>query len=145
MLFTWWEKNSWLSYQASVCQEYPVINLYGGEVTITSNDDAVNAANKDNAFGSEMKYSFNMFGGTLSITSRADGIDSNQNINLIGGTANIKSASNGGEAGIDYDGGYYLSSAFFLNNLSGVSGPDQMGGGMNNGGWNTGHGGSRWP
>ena len=136
--------------------EATVINLYGGDVAIVSNDDAVNAANKDNAFGSEMVYSFNMLGGTLSITSRADGIDSNQNINLIAGTANIKSASNGGEAGIDYDGGYYLSGACFLNNLSGVSGPDQMGGGRNGGmnggmsgntgGWNTGRGGgSRRP
>ena len=56
-----------------------------------------------------------------------------------------KIQSNGGEAGIDYDGGYYLSSAFFLNNLSGVSGPDVMGGGIPgamNGGRNPG---SRWP
>ena len=61
---------------------------------------------------------------------RADGLDSNGNINLISGSATIKSASTGGDAGMDYDGQLYISDDFDLNNQSGVSnmGGGQMGG-----------------
>ena len=72
-----------------------------------------------------------MMGGKVVINSKGDGIDSNGNVNLIGGSATINSASGGGEAGIDYDGQYYISNNFNLNNKSGVSGADMMPGGMN--------------
>ena len=61
-----------------------------------------------------------------------DGIDSNGDVNLIGGSAQINSAAGGGEAGIDYDGQYYISNQFNLNNRSGVSGADMMPGQMGN-------------
>ncbi len=112
--------------------EATVINLFGGEVSVVSADDAVNAANKDGLYADELVYSFNMTGGQLMITSQGDGIDSNGNVNLIGGEASISSASAGGEAGIDYDGEFYISEAFSLNNGSGTSGPDGMPGGMGN-------------
>ena len=108
--------------------EGTVVNVYGGNISIVSTDDAVNAANGDGLYEGVLDYSFNMMGGTLIINSRGDGIDSNGNVNLIGGRATINSASGGGEAGIDYDGDLYVSEDFQLNNNSGVSGADMMGG-----------------
>lgn len=113
--------------------EGTVINMYGGDVDVTSIDDAVNAANGDGVYEGELDYSFNMMGGDLTINSQGDGIDSNGNINLIDGNATITSTYNGGEAGMDYDGQIYISNDFNLNNNSGIAGPDGMGGpgGMN--------------
>jgi len=109
--------------------EGTVVNLLGGDVTVNSSDDAVNAANADGAYESELTYSVNMTGGKLTIVSSGDGIDSNGNINLVGGSASVRSASMGGEAGIDYVGQLYLADSFQLSNASGVSGPDGMPGG----------------
>ena len=111
--------------------EGTVVNVLGGDVSIVSSDDAINAANADSAYEGELDYSFNMLGGKVVINSKGDGIDSNGDVNLIGGNATINSTSGGGEAGIDYDGQYYISNDFNLNNKSGVSGADMMPGQMN--------------
>lgn len=108
--------------------EGTVINIYGGDISVVSNDDAINAANGDGLYEGVLDYSFNMMGGKLTVNSKGDGIDSNGNINLIAGNAEIHSASQGGEAGIDYDGQLYISGDFTLNNQSGTAGPDNMGG-----------------
>lgn len=110
--------------------EGTVVNVLGGDVSIVSSDDAINAANGDGVYEGELDYSFNMLGGKVVINSNGDGIDSNGNVNLIGGSAQINSAAGGGEAGIDYDGQYYISDQFNLNNRSGVSGADMMPGQM---------------
>ena len=114
--------------QSNEGMEGTVVNIYGGDLSIVSADDAINAANGDGLYEGVLDYSFNMMGGKLSINSQGDGIDSNGNINLIGGNAEIHSASMGGEAGIDYDGQLYISDDFSLNNQSGTAGPDGMGG-----------------
>ncbi len=106
--------------------EGTVVNIYGGNISITSSDDAINAANGDGTYEGVLDYSFNMMGGTVTIDSTGDGIDSNGNVNLIGGTAVIHSSSEGGESGIDYDGDLYISDEFKLNNASGTSGADAM-------------------
>ncbi len=106
--------------------EGTVVNIYGGDINIKASDDAINAANADGLFESEMRYAVNMMGGTVSINSGFDGIDSNGDVNLIAGSATITSANAGGDAGIDYDGSLYISDAFNLNNNSGVAGPDGM-------------------
>ena len=114
--------------------EGTVVNLFGGNAVINSSDDAVNAANSDGTYVSEMAYSINITGGNYTIKSQGDGLDSNGNINITGGYVTISSASNGGEAGIDYDGTCYIADGT-VNNSSGISGsdmmPGQMGGGMN--------------
>lgn len=110
--------------------EGTVVNVLGGDVSIVSSDDAINAANGDGVYEGELDYSFNMLGGKAVINSNGDGIDSNGDVNLIGGSAQINSAAGGGEAGIDYDGQYYISDQFNLNNRSGVSGADMMPGQM---------------
>lgn len=110
--------------------EATVVNIDGGNVNVTAADDAINAANADGIYEGELDYSVNVTGGNINITAGTDGIDSNGNINLIDGSARIQSANNGGDAGIDYDGEYYVSDSFKLNNQSGVAGPDNMMGGM---------------
>lgn len=117
--------------------EGTVVNILGGDITVNSSDDAINAANKDDLYKGELTYSINQLGGNVTVNSNGDGYDANGNINLIGGSAMISSRANGGEAGIDYDGQYYISENFSLNNNSGISGPDNFGGGMQGGqgGW----------
>ena len=108
--------------------EGTVVNVYGGDISVVSADDAINAANGDGLYEGELDYSFNMMGGRVRLNSSGDGIDSNGDINLIDGSMEISSAQNGGEAGIDYDGQLYIADDFDLNNGSGVAGPDGMGG-----------------
>ena len=108
--------------------EGTVVNIYGGDISVVSSDDAINAANGDGLYEGVLDYSFNMMGGRLVINSQGDGIDSNGNVNLIGGSAAIHSAAQGGEAGIDYDGQLYVGPDFQLNNQSGAAGPEGMGG-----------------
>ena len=107
--------------------EGTVVNIAGGTISITASDDAINAANSDNAF-SELTFSINQTGGSVTVSCRGDGYDSNGNINLVAGSASISSGSNGGEAGIDYVGAYYLSDGFQLDNRSGVASDAMMGG-----------------
>ena len=111
--------------------EGSVVNLFGGKVSLTSSDDGINAANADGTYASELSYSINMTAGEYNVNAGGDGLDSNGNINLTGGHMTIKSASAGGEAGIDYDGSCYIADGT-LTNSSGISGPD--GGGMGMGG-----------
>ena len=114
--------------------EGTIVNIAGGKVNVTSTDDGINAANADGVYEGELDYSVNITGGDGTVNTTADGIDSNGNVNLIGGSARISSASNGGDAGIDYDGSYYVSDSFSLNNQSGTAGPDNMMGGPGMGG-----------
>ena len=105
--------------------EATVVNIFGGDVQVSVTDDGINGTQKDDS----LTPSLNITGGTVTINSRTDGLDCNGNINLLGGAITIaSSASFGGEAGIDYDGAYYVADAVTLNNPYGVSGPD--GGGM---------------
>ena len=114
--------------------EGTVVNIGGGNITVNAADDAINAANGDGVYEGVLGYSINITGGKISVTAGTDGLDSNGNVNLINGSLSIKSANNGGDAGIDYDGEYYVSPDFDLNNQSGVAGsdgmPGDMGGGM---------------
>ena len=112
--------------------EGTVVNIYSGNVSVKSTDDAINAANSDDLYAGELAYSINITGGTVTVSSQLDGLDSNGNVNLTGGAVTIQnSARNGGDAGIDYDGSLYVSSGATLNNTNGVAGPGMMPGQMN--------------
>ncbi len=105
--------------------EGTVVNLFGGSATLVTSDDAINAANSDGTFAS-LGYSVNITAGTWTIRSGGDGIDSNGNVNIVGGKVTITSSVGAGEAGIDYDGAFFVSSEANVTNNSGVSGPDMM-------------------
>ena len=113
--------------------EGTVVNLAGGTVTVNASDDAVNAANSDDLYADTLTYAINVTGAKVTINSRGDGLDSNGDINLISGSAVINSAANGGEAGLDFVGSFYVSDDFDLTNNSGVAfdaGMGAMGGQM---------------
>ncbi len=116
--------------------EGTVVNLFGGEGTVNSNDDGINAANSDGTYSDELDFSVNITGRSWTVKAGGDGIDSNGNINITGGYVSIQSASAGGEAGIDYDGECYISEYATVDNNSGMAGSD--GGGMNGGNMNDG-------
>ena len=106
--------------------EGATVNILSGNINVTASDDGINAANGDL---SDYTYSLNILGGSSTVSSGADGIDSNGNINLIAGSLTIaKSASNGGEGGIDYEGSYYISDEFKLDNPYGITMDSGMGG-----------------
>ena len=119
------------SITVNTCEEGfegTVVNLFGGNGTVNSNDDGINAANSDGTYSDELEFSVNITGGSWRINAGGDGIDSNGNINITGGYISIQSGFAGGEAGIDYDGECYISEEAVLDNNSGMAGPD--GGGM---------------
>ena len=75
------------------------ITINGGDITIYSTDDGVNAANK-NAQQSEIFFTMN--GGNLTVEvgqGDTDPIDSNGNITVTGGTIKLT-----GQSGFDFDG-----------------------------------------
>ena len=75
------------------------ITINGGDITIYSTDDGVNAANK-NAQQSEIFFAMN--GGNLTVEvgqGDTDPIDSNGNITVTGGTIKMT-----GQTGFDFDG-----------------------------------------
>ena len=93
--------------------EGATINIYSGTINVTASDDGINAANSDLT---GYTYSLNIMGGTVNISSGADGIDSNGNVNITGGlTTILKSASNGGEGGLDYEGSCYIAEGCLVN------------------------------
>ena len=93
--------------------EGATINIYSGTIDVNASDDGINAANSDL---SGYTYSLNIMGGTINISAGADGIDSNGNVNIIGGlTTIVKSASNGGEGGLDYEGSCYIVEGCLVN------------------------------
>ena len=93
--------------------EGATINIYSGTINVTASDDGINAANSDLT---GYTYSLNIMGGTINISAGADGIDSNGNVNIIGGlTTIVKSASNGGEGGLDYEGSCYIVEGCLVN------------------------------
>ena len=87
------------------------ITINGGDITIYSTDDGVNAANK-NAQQSEIFFTMN--GGNLTVEvgqGDTDPIDSNGNITVNGGTIKMT-----GQSGFDFDGtATYTGGDIYLN------------------------------
>ena len=105
--------------------------ISGGNITVTAPDDAINV-NEDYV------SVFQMDSGTMTISStNADGIDSNGWVSINGGTLNITAgtASTGaaGEAGIDAENGYYISSNATYNWTAASSGGGTTPGGTTSG------------
>ena len=117
--------------------EGAVVNILSGDITVNASDDGINAANSDLTGYS---FSINIMGGDVTVSSGADGLDSNGNINITGGLTTIaKSAMNGGEGGIDYEGSCYVADGCLVNPYgttmdSGMGGRGGMNG-MGGHGW----------
>ena len=109
------------------------VTINGGDITIYSTDDGVNAANK-NAQQSEIFFTMN--GGNLTVEvgqGDTDPIDSNGNITVTGGTIKMT-----GQTGFDFDGTatYTGGDIYFngekqteiVNSIPGGGGPQGNGG-----------------
>ena len=87
------------------------ITINGGDISIYSTDDGVNAANK-NAQQNEIFFTMN--GGNLTVEvgqGDTDPIDSNGNITVTGGTIKMT-----GQTGFDFDGtATYTGGDIYLN------------------------------
>ncbi len=78
------------------------LNVYSGDIDITSEDDGMNAANSDLT---DYSFALSISGGSVNInTEKGDGIDSNGTIAISGGTVEIFSASSGDNQPLDCDG-----------------------------------------
>ncbi len=101
----------------------------GGEITLTSSDDGLNAGggNDQSGFGggdifssNESSY-ININGGTLNVNAGGDGIDSNGAVNVTGGATYIAGPTNGGNGAFDYAGKAQITGGVFI-----AAGPAQM-------------------
>ncbi len=117
----------------SINKESQVKVVISGTVTLTDNENpddetSTDAAVADAFDGAAIKVKAGADcvitgNGTLTVNGNAK-----NGINLISGSAVINSAYNGGEAGIDFVGSYYLSDDFDLTNNGGVAFDAGMGG-----------------
>lgn len=71
--------------------------LAGGDINITSSDDAVNAAGKDS--GNQLA----IYGGKIQINSEGDGLDANGSIVMTDGALYINGPVTEGNGAMDYD------------------------------------------
>lgn len=79
--------------------EGATVNLYGGNATIVSSDDGINAANSD---FTDYSFSLNIYGGNWDIDAGGDGIDSNGAITVSGGVTDVSSSTQNDNNAIDW-------------------------------------------
>ncbi len=79
--------------------EGATVNLYGGNATIVSSDDGINAANSD---FTDYSFSLNIYGGNWDIDAGGDGIDSNGTIAVSGGVTDVSSSTQNDNNAIDW-------------------------------------------
>ena len=106
----------------------------GGEITLTSDDDGLNAAGGvdqsglggpwgRDPFGNSSGGTILISGGTLHITASADGIDANGSLEITGGAITICGPDQGDTATLDYDTSAVISGGTFIG--TGASGMAQ--------------------
>lgn len=74
--------------------EGQTINISGGDISLTSSDDGINAGS-----------SLNLSGGDIQLTIGGDGLDSNGDLGMTGGTVTINGPTGRGDGMIDYETG----------------------------------------
>lgn len=79
------------------------IIIEGGALSVTSSDDAINAASDTVAASLEIS------GGSVTLTTEGDGLDSNGTITMTGGEVVINGPTRGGNGSIDADGEVLVS------------------------------------
>ncbi len=100
------------------------IDISGGDITLVSSDDGLNAAggNDDSGFGGRGGDMFaqdpdcyiNISGGSLRVNAGGDGIDSNGAINVSGGETYISGPTSSGNSALDYGSGATVTGGIFL-------------------------------
>lgn len=98
------------------------LDIAGGEISIVSSDDGLNAAGGNDesgmgGFGGRGRDRFsategayiNISGGVLNIDASGDGIDSNGELTVSGGEIYVAGPTSGGDSALDYDGEAVIS------------------------------------
>ncbi len=101
------------SYEAIEGQN---ITINSGEIRLTSSDDGFNV-NNESGF-------LTINGGNVHMNAGGDGTDSNGSINMIGGSVYVEGPTNDGNAAIDYNGNFSISTGTIV--ASGSSGMAQV-------------------
>lgn len=106
---------------ADVCYEGIeglTVDISGGDISVTSSDDGINAAggNDGSGFGGAAPGNsaadgayINISGGNIFISSGGDGMDSNGNLTVSGGSITIEGPEDNGNSALDYDGSASIS------------------------------------
>ncbi len=98
------------------------IIIIGGETTIISTDDGMNAAGGNDSAQEERpdqfavagNYGITISGGYTIVDAAGDGIDSNGNISMSAGTLLVHGPTDNGNASLDYDGEYTLTGGILV-------------------------------
>lgn len=111
------------------------IDITGGEISLTSSDDGLNAAGGtdssgmetmgpgEDIFASEDGAYINISGGKLKVNASGDGIDSNGELIVSGGETYVSGPTNDGNGALDYAGNAEISGGIFV--AAGTSGMAQ--------------------
>ena len=87
------------------------VNITGGNLYITSQDDGINAADGSETrmgVGNSNCYMY-ISGGTITVNALGDGIDSNNAILITGGTIYVDGPTNGGNGSLDSETGIVVN------------------------------------
>ena len=92
--------------------EGAILNVYSGNIDITSTDDCLNAANSDLG---DYAFEMNISGGTIrAYSSEGDGFDSNGTMTITGGDISVWTASTADNQPLDADGVITISGGTVL-------------------------------
>lgn len=92
--------------------EGAALNIYSGDISITSSDDCLNAANSDL---SGYDFTMNISGGTIvAYSSSGDGFDSNGDLTISGGSVTAWTANTADNQPLDADGTITVSGGTVL-------------------------------
>ena len=101
------------------------IHISGGDISLDSNDDGLNAAGGNDSSGSSRQGFVDEFsaqegviidisGGTLYVNCSGDGIDSNGDISISGGSIVVEGPENNGNGSLDYNGSAEITGGTIL-------------------------------
>ncbi len=110
------------------------ISINGGDISIISTDDGLNAAGGNdsssidgrmgmNQFAGNGNSQINLNGGNIFVESKGDGIDANGSIYLTGGTVIVNGPVDSGNGALDYDREFKITGGVLI--ASGSSGMAQ--------------------
>lgn len=112
--------------------EGKTINISGGDISLVSNDDGLNASGgadssgyggRGDSFSASDDVYISISGGIININASGDGVDSNGNLDISGGQTYVSGPSNSGNGALDYNGEATISGGIFA--ASSVSGMAQ--------------------
>lgn len=108
--------------------EGETITINGGEISLVSSDDGLNASGGNDSSGIDGNAAggpgaqggssdtgiININGGTINVNANGDGIDSNGSVYMKGGTAIVNGPTNDGNGPLDYNVNYEVTGGILI-------------------------------